>query len=163
MMILTTSLKVVKCQIRMMKKLWRSILKGQKTFGLSSPKNTLKMRKCELQPELLPSLLRKCVRSMSRGERNSRNMGETFGAIKYSVIYESVDVNLVWCCMSCCTLYIIKEYGCKCGLFSPWFFYKRKMTQLRLDWFFHCLYKSMKVIQNVHKQTHTSKSVIIYK
>lgn len=88
--ILTTSWKVVKCQTRMMKKLWRSISKGQKTFGLSSPKNTLKMRKCELQPELSPSLLRKCVRSMSRGERNSGNMVETFGAIEYSVISGSV-------------------------------------------------------------------------
>lgn len=90
MTILTTSWKVVKCQIRMMKKLWRSISKGQKTFGFNNPKNTLKMRKCELQPELLPSLLRKCVRSMSRGERNSGNIGETFGAIKYSVISGSV-------------------------------------------------------------------------
>lgn len=73
-----------------MKKLWRSISKGRKTFGLSNPKNTLKMRKCELQPELLPSLLRKCVRSTSRGERNSGNMVETFGAIEYSVISGSV-------------------------------------------------------------------------
>lgn len=90
MTILTTSWKVVKCQIRMMKKLWRSISKGQKTFGLNNPKNTSKMRKCELQPELLPSLLRKCVQNMSRGEQNSGNMGETFGAIKYSVSSESV-------------------------------------------------------------------------
>lgn len=90
MTILMTSWKVVKCQTRMMKKLWRSISKGQKTFGLSNPKNTLKMRKWELQQELLPSLLRKCVRSTSRGEWNSENMAETFGAIECYVISGSV-------------------------------------------------------------------------
>lgn len=109
----------MKCQTRMMKKLWRNISKGQKTFGLNNPKNTLKMRKCELQPELLPSLLRKCVRSMSRGEWNSGNMRETFGAIEYSVISGSV-CRCKFSLMLYAMLNVIhykKEYGCKRGLF----------------------------------------------
>lgn len=59
------------------------------------------------------------MRSMSRGEWNSGNMRETFGAIEYSVISGSV-CKCKFSLMLYAMLNVIhykKECGCKRGLF----------------------------------------------